>query len=55
MSDSLKEIGKALKIEKYSTVSSIIERVKKEIPRDNIFKKRVDHLIVKVVKSQRQT
>jgi len=28
-SDSLKEIGKAFKIEKYSTVSSIVERVKK--------------------------
>ena len=39
LSDSLKEIGKVFEIGKYSTVSSIIERVKKEIRKDKNIKK----------------
>jgi REP element-mobilizing transposase RayT len=53
--DSLKEIGKAFEIGKYSTVSSVIERVKKEIRKDISFNKRVEQLISKLAKSQRQT
>jgi chromosomal replication initiation ATPase DnaA len=53
--DSLKEIGKAFEIEKYSTVSSIVERVKKEIRKNSNFKKRIEKLIAKLGKSQRQT
>ncbi len=52
--DSLKEIGKAFKSEKYSTVSSIVEGMKKEIRKDNIFKKRVDQLIGKLDPDQVQ-
>jgi len=48
-------MGKAFKIEKCSTVSSIVEGMKKEIRKNNIFKKRVEKLISKVAKSQRQT
>ncbi len=53
--DSLKEIGKAFEIGKYSTVSSIVERVKKEIQMNNNFKKRIEKLTTKLDKSQRQT
>ena len=53
--DSLKKIGKSFEIEKYSTVSSVIERVKKEIQKDKNVKKRVDELTKKLSKSQRQT
>ncbi|MEA3224254.1 MAG: transposase [Thermodesulfobacteriota bacterium] len=53
--DSLKEIGHSFEIGKYSTVSSVIERVKKEIRKDKNFKKRVDELTSKLSKSQRQT
>jgi hypothetical protein len=37
--DTLKQVGKQSSIEKYSTVSSIVERVKYEMKVDNGFKK----------------
>jgi len=55
MSDSLKEIGKEFKLEKCRATSSIVERMEKEIRQNNIFKKRVEKLVAKLYKSQRQT
>ena len=48
--DSLKEIGNAFKLEKCRAVGSIIKRMKKEIRRNNIFKKRVEKLIAKLTR-----
>ena len=42
--DALKETGKVFKIYKYSTVSSIVERVKQEMGRNKNFKKRIEEL-----------
>ncbi len=53
--DTLKQTGEQFGIEKYSTVSSIVERVKYEIKADKGFRKRVENLVRKIVKSQRQT
>ncbi len=55
--DSLKEIGKAFKIEKRRAAINIVEKMKKEIRKNNIFKKRAENekLIAKPDKSQRQT
>jgi hypothetical protein len=53
--DTLKQVGEQFGIEKYSTVSSIVERVKYEMKVDNGLKKRVQNLAEKITKSQRQT
>lgn len=53
--ESLKEIGQQFKIEKYSSVSSIIERVKKQLQFDRELRKRVDGLCRMINKSQEQT
>lgn len=53
--DTLKEIGRQFKIEKYGSVSSIIERVKRQMQEDDGFRKRIDELSSTVTKSQRQT
>ena len=53
--DTLKEIGKQFGIEKYSTVSSIIERVKYEMRVEKGFKERVQKIAETINKSQRQT
>ena len=53
--DTLKNIGKDFKIEKYSTVSSIIERIKVELINDPVFRERVGKLRNKINKGQRQT
>ncbi|MFC1824951.1 transposase [Thermodesulfobacteriota bacterium] len=53
--DPLKQVGKQFGIEKYSTVSSIVERVKYEMKVDKGLKKRVINLADKVTKSLRQT
>ena len=53
--DRLKEIGAAFKIDRYSTVSSIVERMKVRIGRDETLRKRVDHLISTIQMSQEQT
>ena len=53
--DPLKQVGEQFGIEKYSTVSSIVERVKYEMKMDKEFKKRVKNLVGKTTKSQRQT
>jgi putative transposase len=53
--DTLKKVGERFSIEKYSTVSSIVERVKHEMNIDKGFKNRVQILHEKIIKSQRQT
>ncbi len=53
--DTLKDVGKQFGIEKYSTVSSIVERVKYEMKVDKSLKKRIQDLADKITKSQRQT
>jgi hypothetical protein len=53
--DRLKEIGEAFKIDRYSTVSTIVERMKVRIERDERLRKRVDHLMSTIQMSQEQT
>ncbi len=53
--DRLKEIGDAFKIGRYSTVSSIVERMKVRIGSDETLRKRVDHLMSTIQMSQEQT
>ena len=53
--NSLNEIGKQFGIEKYSSVSSIIERVKKLKREDQVLAKHVKEVSLRIDKSQRQT
>src|SRR4030042_5741019 len=53
--DRLKEIGDAFKIGRYSTVSSIGERMKVRIKSDETIGKKVDHLVSTIQISQEQT
>ncbi len=53
--DTLKQVGEQFGIEKYSTVSSIVERVKYEMKVDKGLIKRVQNQAEKITKSQRQT
>ena len=50
--DTLKEVGEEFRITKYSTVSSIVEKVKKNMGYDKSLKKRVILLIEKITKGQ---
>ena len=52
--DPLKQVGEQFGIEKYSTVSSIVERVKYEMKMDRELKKRVKTLVDNIIKSQKQ-
>jgi hypothetical protein len=42
-------------MEKYSSVSSVIERMKKELERDRHLKERINEISDMVLKSQEQT
>ncbi len=53
--DTLKQVGEQFGIKKYSTVSSIVERVKYEMKVDKGLKKRIQNLAENITKSQRQT
>ena len=53
--DSLSEIGLQFKIEKYSSVSSIIERVKNQLQIDRTLRKRINELGLMINKSHEQT
>ncbi len=53
--ETLRDIGRRFKIEKYSSVSSIIERVKAQMKVDSDLAKRIDMLSHRATKSQRQT
>ena len=50
--DSLKEIGRQFQMEKYSSISSIIERMKKQMLTDSTLKRRVNRVSDRVSKSQ---
>ena len=52
-SDSLKEIGEVFEIKKYSTISSVIRRVKREIRKDKNLKECVEELSARLSKGQR--
>jgi hypothetical protein len=52
--DRLKEIGTAFRIDRYSTVSSIVERMKARIGRDESLRKKINGLIL-LIMSQEQT
>ncbi len=53
--DSLSEIGKVFQVEKYSTISSSIERLKIRMRNDPKQKKRIENLKNLLYKSQEQT
>ena len=52
--DSLRKIAAEFKMKKYSTVSSIVKRVKVRTGTDRKFKKRIDEICA-LIKSQEQT
>ena len=53
--DGLQEIGRQFQMHKYSSVSSVIERIKNEISTKRDLGNRVDRIIRKLSKSQRKT
>jgi putative transposase len=53
--EGLIEIGKQFRIDQYSSVSSIIERVKKLVKEDPDLEKRIGEVSLNIIKSQRQT
>ena len=53
--DSLKQIGEQYRMNKYSSVSSVIERMKVLIAQDRRLKKKIKNLISAISKSQEQT
>jgi len=55
LKNTLKEIGRQFRIEKYSSVSSIVEQVKRHMQEDAGFRKRIDELLSTLTKSQGQT
>ncbi len=52
--DSLKEIGSHFQMGKYSSISSIIERMEKQLFEDRNLKKRMEKLSAQISKSQVQ-
>jgi chromosomal replication initiation ATPase DnaA len=52
--DSLNEIGSQFQTKKYSSISSVIERMKKQMLTDRNLKKRVERVVEGVSKSQEQ-
>ncbi|MFH2219223.1 MAG: transposase [Pseudomonadota bacterium] len=53
--DTLEQIGTHFRMNKYSSVSSIIERMKKRIQRDRKLRKKINELSISLRKSQEQT
>ena len=53
--DSLEEIGREFEIAKYSSVSSVIERIKAVIAKDRKLRQRVEELKKEINMSQEQT
>lgn len=53
--DTLKEIGQHFRISKYSSVSSVLERMNRLIGSDVKIKDRIERLIHDIIKSQEQT
>ena len=53
--DGLQEIGRQFRMEKYGSISSIIERMKKKMLKDRNLKRRMDRVTEGIGKSQEQT
>lgn len=53
--DRLKEIGEAFRVKTYSSVSSVVERLKAALAADRGLRQRVERLIRRIDKSQEQT
>lgn len=53
--DTLKQIGLDFKINKYSSVSSVIERIKKRMTEDRKLRAKINKLVLMSRKSQEQT
>ena len=53
--DSLKQIGTQFQVRKYSSVSSVVERMKAEMANDRRLRNRVESLVSTLSKSQEQT
>jgi REP element-mobilizing transposase RayT len=54
-SDSLKQVGEQFRIKKYSSVSSVTERMKTVLAKDRNFRKGVESIALTLSKSQEQT
>lgn len=52
--EKLEEIGKEFKVNKYSSVSSVIDRIKREISKSQGLRKGVEELEAYISKSQEQ-
>ena len=53
--DSLKQIAEQFHVKKYSSVSSVIERIKAAIENDRRLRSRIENLVSALSKSQKQT
>ena len=53
--DSLKQIGEQFQVRKYSSVSSVIERMKTAMAKDGKLRSRVESIVFTLSKSQEQT
>ena len=53
--DSLKQIAEQFQVKKYSSVSSVIERMKAAIENDRRSRSRIENLVSELNKSQEQT
>ena len=51
---TLPQVGRELGVENYSTVSSVVQRVKTRIEDDRRLLKRLDEIVKKAVKSQKR-
>lgn len=53
--DTLKKIGRQFRMEKYSSISSVIERTKRQMLKDRKFKERIERMADRINKGQEQT
>ena len=53
--ESLKQIGEQFQMKKYSSVSSVIERIKTAMAKDGKLRNRVESIVFAISKNQEQT
>ncbi|UCE51443.1 MAG: hypothetical protein JSV31_19565 [Desulfobacterales bacterium] len=53
--DGLKQIGEQFQVKKYSSVSSVIERMNVAMANDRKLRDRIENLVTAMSKSQEQT
>lgn len=53
--DTLAQIGSDFGIDKYSSVSSVINRMKAQVAKDRVLREKVEELVSMIIKSQEQT